>query len=179
MNLQCRSGYIAPEYAMHGYLTDKADVYSFGIVALEIVSGKSNTLTNPTDEFFSLLDWANLLKEKGNLLELVDGRLGEDLNKEEALVMIKVALLCTNASPVLRPTMASVVMMLEGSTVVPDVMPGTNDLLDEKKFEMMRQHYQQHRGEREISETPSYSISVGETSAIVTDTDSSFLNARD
>ncbi|KAL1349946.1 hypothetical protein HN51_026419 [Arachis hypogaea] len=172
-------GYIAPEYAMHGYLTDKADVYSFGIVALEIVSGKSNTLTNPTDEFFSLLDWANLLKEKGNLLELVDGRLGEDLNKEEALVMIKVALLCTNASPVLRPTMASVVMMLEGSTVVPDVMPGTNDLLDEKKFEMMRQHYQQHRGEREISETPSYSISVGETSAIVTDTDSSFLNARD
>ncbi|XLT05542.1 hypothetical protein HN51_044291, partial [Arachis hypogaea] len=139
----------------------------------------SNTLTNPTDEFFSLLDWANLLKEKGNLLELVDGRLGEDLNKEEALVMIKVALLCTNASPVLRPTMASVVSMLEGSTVVPDVMPGTNDLLDEKKFEMMRQHYQQHRGEREISETPSYGISVGETSAIVTDTDSSFLNARD
>ncbi|RYR50523.1 hypothetical protein Ahy_A07g037153 isoform B [Arachis hypogaea] len=54
-------GYIAPEYAMHGYLTDKADVYSFGIVALEIVSGKSNTLTNPTDEFFSLLDWIETL----------------------------------------------------------------------------------------------------------------------
>ncbi|MED6106713.1 hypothetical protein PIB30_007036 [Stylosanthes scabra] len=172
-------GYMAPEYAMHGYLTDKADVYSFGIVVLEIVSGKSNTLTNPIDEYFSLLDWANLLKEKGNLLELVDGRLGEDFNKEEAMVMIKVALLSTNASPVLRPTMASVVSMLEGSTVVPDAMPGTNDLLDEKKFELMRQHYQQHKGEKEISETPSYSISVGETSAVLSDTDSSYLNAKD
>ena len=48
---------MAPEYAMHGYLTDKADVYSFGIVALEIVSGKSNTPSQPMQEYFSLLDW--------------------------------------------------------------------------------------------------------------------------
>ena len=48
---------MAPEYAMRGYLTDKADVYSFGIVALEIVSGKSNTSYMPKDEFVSLLDW--------------------------------------------------------------------------------------------------------------------------
>ncbi|XP_031106376.1 probable LRR receptor-like serine/threonine-protein kinase At1g53430 isoform X2 [Ipomoea triloba] len=50
-------GYMAPEYAMRGYLTDKADVYSFGIVALEIVSGKSNTNYRPKDEFVYLLDW--------------------------------------------------------------------------------------------------------------------------
>ena len=48
---------MAPEYAMHGYLTDKADVYSFGIVALEIVSGKSNTMKWPKEECFSLVDW--------------------------------------------------------------------------------------------------------------------------
>lgn len=50
-------GYMAPEYAMRGYLTDKADVYSFGVVALEIVSGKSNTNYRPNEEFFYLLDW--------------------------------------------------------------------------------------------------------------------------
>lgn len=47
---------MAPEYAMRGYLTDKADVYSFGVVALEIVSGKSNTNYRP-EEFVYLLDW--------------------------------------------------------------------------------------------------------------------------
>ncbi|MCI04488.1 receptor-like protein kinase, partial [Trifolium medium] len=50
-------GYMAPEYAMHGYLTDKADVYSFGIVALEIVSGRSNTMHRAKEEAFYILDW--------------------------------------------------------------------------------------------------------------------------
>ncbi|PNX62939.1 putative LRR receptor-like protein kinase, partial [Trifolium pratense] len=53
-------GYMAPEYAMHGYLTDKADVYSFGIVALEIVSGRSNTLYRTKEEAYYLLDWVTL-----------------------------------------------------------------------------------------------------------------------
>lgn len=48
---------MAPEYAMHGYLTDKADVYSFGIVVLEIVSGTNNANHHPQEECFSLLDW--------------------------------------------------------------------------------------------------------------------------
>ena len=48
---------MAPEYAMRGYLTAKADVYSFGIVALEIVSGKSNTNYRPKEDFVYLLDW--------------------------------------------------------------------------------------------------------------------------
>ena len=48
---------MAPEYAMRGYLTDKADVYSFGVVLLEIVSGKGNTNYRPKEEFVYLLDW--------------------------------------------------------------------------------------------------------------------------
>lgn len=52
---------MAPEYAMHGYLTEKADVYSFGVVALEIVSGKSNTSFKPTENLQFLLDWVNSL----------------------------------------------------------------------------------------------------------------------
>ena len=50
---------MAPEYATRGYLTDKADIYSFGVVALEIVSGKSNTNYRPKEEFVFLLDWVS------------------------------------------------------------------------------------------------------------------------
>jgi serine/threonine protein kinase len=52
---------MAPEYAMRGYLTDKADVYSFGVVVLEIVSGKSNTNYRPKEEFVYLLDWVTYI----------------------------------------------------------------------------------------------------------------------
>ncbi|KAK8469460.1 hypothetical protein PHAVU_005G079733 [Phaseolus vulgaris] len=50
-------GYMAPEYAMHGYLSDKADVYNFGIVVLEIVNGKNNIIHRQKEESFSILDW--------------------------------------------------------------------------------------------------------------------------
>ncbi|KAK4492968.1 hypothetical protein RD792_000295 [Penstemon davidsonii] len=111
-------GYMAPEYAMRGYLTDKADVYSFGIVALEIVSGKSNTNYRPKEEFVYLLDWAYVLAEQGNLLELVDPILGSNYSKKEALRMLNLSLLCANPSPTLRPSMSSVVSMLEGKIPV-------------------------------------------------------------
>ncbi|KAL2326829.1 hypothetical protein Fmac_020256 [Flemingia macrophylla] len=111
-------GYMAPEYAMRGYLTDKADVYSFGVVALEIVSGKSNTKYRPKEEFVYLLDWAYVLQEQGNLLELVDPSLGSEYSPEEAMRMLSLALLCTNPSPTLRPSMSSVVSMLEGKTPI-------------------------------------------------------------
>ncbi|CAJ2659529.1 unnamed protein product [Trifolium pratense] len=136
-------GYMAPEYAMHGYLTDKADVYSFGIVALEIVSGRSNTLYRTKEEAYYLLDWAHMLKERGDLMELVDSRLGSDFNKKEALVVINSALLCTNVTSNLRPSMSSVVSILEGNTAVPEFVPESSEVMDEKKMEVMRQYYYQ------------------------------------
>ncbi|KAJ0971460.1 hypothetical protein J5N97_019419 [Dioscorea zingiberensis] len=111
-------GYMAPEYAMRGYLTDKADVYSFGVVALEIISGKSNTSYRPVDEFGYLLDWAYALHEKGNILELIDPNLGKEYPEEEARLMINVALVCLSATPDRRPSMSQVLSMLEGRTSV-------------------------------------------------------------
>ncbi|GLT67955.1 hypothetical protein SLA2020_402270 [Shorea laevis] len=121
-------GYMAPEYATRGYLTDKADVYSFGIVALEIVSGRSNTIRRTKENSFYLIDWALLLKEKDSLLELVDPRLGSDYNKKEVMRMINVALLCTNPAPAARPSMSSIVSMLEGKIAVDELSldPGTS-----------------------------------------------------
>ncbi|PRQ30917.1 putative protein kinase RLK-Pelle-DLSV family [Rosa chinensis] len=100
------SGYMAPEYAMRGYLTDKADVYSFGILVLEMVSGRSNTTYH----------------SKGDLLDLVDPRLGSDFNKEDVMITINVALLCCNVSAALRPAMSSVVSMLEGRARVEELV---------------------------------------------------------
>ncbi|XP_019193820.1 PREDICTED: probable leucine-rich repeat receptor-like serine/threonine-protein kinase At3g14840 [Ipomoea nil] len=123
-------GYMAPEYAMHGYLTDKADVYSYGVVVLEIVSGRSTGSIKPKDQCFNLLDWANALKEQGNIMGLVDPRLGTDFNKEEALVAINIAFLCTNVVSASRPTMSAVVSMLDSRSSLEefefstDVTPG-------------------------------------------------------
>ncbi|XP_057958080.1 probable leucine-rich repeat receptor-like serine/threonine-protein kinase At3g14840 [Malania oleifera] len=135
-------GYMAPEYAMRGHLTDKADVYSFGIVALEIVSGRRNTSYRANENCFHLLDWALLLKQKGDLMEVVDPTLGSDFNKEEVMTMINVALLCTNASAAARPTMSSVVSMLEGRAVVQVSVSKSGVLTDEMKLQAMKDYYQ-------------------------------------
>ncbi|KAH9779294.1 putative leucine-rich repeat receptor-like serine/threonine-protein kinase [Citrus sinensis] len=137
-------GYMAPEYAMRGYLTDKADVYSFGIVALEIVSGRSNSSCKPKEDIFYLLDWALILKAQGNLMELVDKRLGSNFDKEQVMVMINVALLCTDVSSTSRPSMSSVVSMLEGRADVQDFVPDSSVVsnIDKTKSEAIRNYYE-------------------------------------
>ncbi|XP_068640963.1 probable leucine-rich repeat receptor-like serine/threonine-protein kinase At3g14840 [Aristolochia californica] len=109
-------GYMAPEYATRGYLTDKADVYSFGVVALEIVSGRGNAGHSLKEEQLYLVDEAFILERSGNLLALVDPSLGSEFDKDEAMAMIKVGLLCTNATWRLRPSMTAVVSMLQGQS---------------------------------------------------------------
>ncbi|XP_057725832.1 probable leucine-rich repeat receptor-like serine/threonine-protein kinase At3g14840 isoform X1 [Arachis stenosperma] len=168
-------GYMAPEYAMRGYLTDKADVYSFGIVALEIVSGKSNNMGWQREECFSLFDWALLLKEKGDLMDLVDEKLGSHYKKDEAMLIINVALLCTNTSPLNRPTMSSVVGMLEGKTAVQEVVPDTTQVFGEKKLEMIREYYQQ-KGKDKIPDTEDVSTSTNETAAFVANSEDNSIN---
>ncbi|KAI9101456.1 hypothetical protein K1719_023938 [Acacia pycnantha] len=122
-------GYMAPEYATRGYLTDKADVYSFGVVVLEIVSGKRNTSYRPNEEFVYLLDWAYVLQEQGSLLDLVDPSLDSSYSSQEAMRMLEVALLCANPSHSLRPSMSSVVFMLEGKLLIqaPIIKPRESD----------------------------------------------------
>ncbi|KAJ6893746.1 LRR receptor-like serine/threonine-protein kinase RFK1 isoform X1 [Populus alba x Populus x berolinensis] len=134
-------GYMAPEYALWGYLTDKADVYSFGVVALEIISGKNNNNYMPSNSScVCLLDWACHLQQSGSFIELVDETLGSEVNIEEAETMVKVALLCTNASPTIRPTMSEVVSMLEGRLAVPDTLPEQSSYTEDLRFKAMRMH---------------------------------------
>ncbi|KAK6932734.1 Serine-threonine/tyrosine-protein kinase, catalytic domain [Dillenia turbinata] len=137
-------GYMPPEYVLCGYLTDKADVYAFGVVTLEIISGKNNSSYRPMNECICLLDWAFVAQRQGTLLELlVDPNLGAEFNKEEAERMIKVALLCTNASPSLRPTMSEVLSMLEGQTAIEEVVSDPRIYGDDLKFKAVGDYYQQ------------------------------------
>lgn len=139
-------GYMAPEYAMRGYLTDKADVYSFGVLVLEIVSGRNNTTYRGKEKSFYLLDWAQLLKGQGKLMDLVDPRLGSDFNKEEMMLTINVALLCCNVTSTVRPTMSSVVSMLEGRAAVQELVSDPNASTDE--MEEMRKHFEPSFGRK-------------------------------
>ncbi|XP_024028525.1 probable leucine-rich repeat receptor-like serine/threonine-protein kinase At3g14840 [Morus notabilis] len=164
-------GYMAPEYALWGYLTDKADVYSFGVLALEIVAGKNNMRYRPNENFVCLLDWAIFLQQKGNLMDLVDPKSGSEFNKEEANRMIKVALLCTNPSQALRPGMSEVVSMLEGRTAVHELIMDPSNNHDPLRFNALRDQFDQ------ISQKSSgQSQSVSTHSSSVTRTQSSFTS---
>ena len=135
-------GYLAPEYAMRGHLTEKADVFGFGVVALEILSGRPNSDNSLETEKIYLLEWAWTLHESNRGLELVDPTLTA-FDEDEANRIIGVALLCTQSSPLLRPTMSRAVAMLAGDieisavTVKPSYLTDwdfkdiTSELLDE------------------------------------------------
>ncbi|CAJ1962039.1 unnamed protein product [Sphenostylis stenocarpa] len=152
-------GYMAPEYALWGYLTYKADVYSFGVVALEIISGKSNNNHLPDDGSACLLDWACQLNQAKNLLGLVDERLGPDLNETEVEKVVRIALLCTNASLSLRPTMSEVVNMLEGQLDIPDAIPEPSTYSEDLRFKALRD-LQQHRSKQSLSPNQSQNSST-------------------
>nr|POF24176.1 putative leucine-rich repeat receptor-like serine/threonine-protein kinase [Quercus suber] len=161
-------GYMAPEYALWGFLTYKADVYSFGVVALEIISGKNNMKYRPNENCVCLLDWAMVLQQKGNLMELVDPELGSEFSKEEAIIMIKVALLCINPSAALRPTMTAVVSMLEGRTVVQELTMEASIYANDVRFESFRGQCQTLRASSSESQSllqSSNAIWIGSSSS--------------
>ncbi|XP_022968871.1 probable LRR receptor-like serine/threonine-protein kinase At1g56140 isoform X2 [Cucurbita maxima] len=124
-------GYLAPEYAMRGHLTEKADVFGFGVVALEIVSGRPNSDPSLEQDKIYLLEWAWYLHENNCELEMVDPELLE-FSKEEVKRVIGVSLLCTQTSPALRPSMSRVVAMLTGDIEVTPVTSKPGYLTDWK-----------------------------------------------
>ncbi|XP_073262642.1 probable leucine-rich repeat receptor-like serine/threonine-protein kinase At3g14840 [Populus alba] len=149
-------GYMAPEYALYGYLTYKADVYSFGVVALEIVSGMNNVKFRRDENFVCLLDWVLYLQKIGDIMEMVDPILGSEFNKKEVVRMINVALLCTNQSPALRPTMSTVVSMLEGKTDVEQLVMVPSTLGDPSGFStFLHNKFAQSSVNGSLSETQS------------------------
>ncbi|KAK4770742.1 hypothetical protein SAY87_031274 [Trapa incisa] len=139
-------GYMAPEYALWGHLSYKADVYSFGVLTLEIVSGRNNNCFVPGDDCTCLLDWACHLQQSSRLMELVDEKLKPELNLHEVETVVRVAIQCTNASASLRPTMSEVVSMLEGRIPVPESGSAASTYREDIRFKALRSLQQEAQG---------------------------------
>lgn len=112
-------GYMSPEYAGDGIFSVKSDVFSFGVLVLEIVSGRRNRRFSHPDHHHNLLGHAWLLFEEGRSLELIDANLSDTCYVLELLRSIHVGLLCVQQHPEDRPSMSSVVHMLGNEGALP------------------------------------------------------------
>lgn len=106
------NGYMAPEYVMHGYLSTKADVFSFGVLIIELITGLKNSTFSPRSDASTLLEWAWRLHKKRQTMEMLDPSLGSLADAEQVVLCAHVGLLCTQSDPKVRPEMGRVVVIL-------------------------------------------------------------------
>ncbi|KAM3281132.1 inactive protein kinase SELMODRAFT isoform X1 [Capsicum chacoense] len=111
-------GYLAPEYAQSGQITEKADAYSFGVVLLELVTGRKAIDINRPKGQQSLSEWARPLLRKSAISELIDPCLANCYLEQEIRGMLRCASLCIRRDPNSRPRMSQVLRMLEGDVLV-------------------------------------------------------------
>ncbi|KAL2931657.1 putative cysteine-rich receptor-like protein kinase 33 [Bienertia sinuspersici] len=103
-------GYMAPEYLASGHISIKSDIFSYGVILLEIISGLKNRFSDEQEE--NLLSYAWNLWNEGKHLNLVDSTLGNSFSTIGIKRCIHVGLLCTQEDPSKRPNMASILIML-------------------------------------------------------------------
>jgi serine/threonine protein kinase len=115
-------GYVAPEAVLTGQVTKEGDIYSFGIVLLEILTGRKAVMFTQDED---IVKWVKKQLQKGLISELLEPGLleidQESSEWEEFLLGVKVALLCTAHDPLDRPSINDIVFMLEGCRVGPDI----------------------------------------------------------
>ncbi|GAV71439.1 Pkinase domain-containing protein [Cephalotus follicularis] len=116
--------YVAPEYGGCGYFMEKADIYSLGVLILVIVSGRRplHVLASPMKlEKANLISWSRHLAQAGNILELVDEKLKDEYDKEQASLCINLALSCLQKMPELRPDIGEILKILKGEMDFPSL----------------------------------------------------------
>ncbi|CAM8903695.1 unnamed protein product [Rhodiola kirilowii] len=118
-------GYMSPEYALEGIFSVKSDIFSFGVLVLEIISGKRNRGFNHPDHHLNLLGHTWKLFNDGRFTEAVDESLTESYDTSEVTRAIHVGLLCVQENSHNRPDMGNVVSMLSSDSRLPPAkVPG-------------------------------------------------------
>ncbi|XP_039156067.1 cysteine-rich receptor-like protein kinase 8 [Eucalyptus grandis] len=115
-------GYMAPEYAMQGLFSVKLDVFSFGVLLLEMISGRKNNGFHIQEHGESLLTLTWKLWSEGRSLELTDPSIKESCDAVQVVKCIHIGLLCVQEDPIDRRTMSHVVHML-GADTIPLIRP--------------------------------------------------------
>lgn len=115
-------GYLAPEYFMHGIVDEKTDVFAYGVLLLEIITGRRAVDSSRQ----SLVMWAKPLLEANNAKELADPRLGDDYDPIEMKHAMFTALMCIHHLPNTRPQMIRVVQLLRGEGAPVEFKQKTN-----------------------------------------------------
>ncbi|XP_050363577.1 receptor-like serine/threonine-protein kinase SD1-8 isoform X2 [Argentina anserina] len=110
-------GYMSPEYAMDGLFSEKSDVFSFGVIILEVISGKKNIAFFYVDQSQNLLSRAWNLWKDGNWLGLMDSALLDSCSSNEVMRYIQIGLLCVQERAIDRPYMSDVVFMLSNESI--------------------------------------------------------------
>ncbi|XP_073099601.1 probable serine/threonine-protein kinase PBL8 isoform X2 [Elaeis guineensis] len=106
--------YVDPEYYATGKLRTRTDVYSFGMVILEVITGQISEPCDSTNSGSKLLEWARTLKQEQRMLEIMDPRLQGSYHKSAALLLCRLAFACTdNWEPPMRPRMQQIAKTLE------------------------------------------------------------------
>ncbi|QHO32409.1 G-type lectin S-receptor-like serine/threonine-protein kinase [Arachis hypogaea] len=113
-------GYMAPEYAVDGLFSVKSDVFSFGILLLEIICGSKNRALSYANNTYNLVGYAWTLWKEGNALQLIDSNIKDSCIDSEVLRCIQVSLVCMQHYPEDRPTMTSVIRMLDSEMELVD-----------------------------------------------------------
>ena len=107
-------GYLAPEYAMWGKVSESCDVYSFGILLLELLTGRKPIEKLPGGIKRTITEWADPMILKGRFKDLADPKLGGNFDESQLKMGVNVAALCVQNEPEKRPTMREVVGILKG-----------------------------------------------------------------
>ncbi|KAJ0026406.1 hypothetical protein Pint_08089 [Pistacia integerrima] len=111
-------GYLAPEYFMYGKVNDKVDVYAFGVVLLELLSGRKPISDDYPKGQESLVMWAKPVLNSGKVTQLLDPTLGNNYDHDQMERMVLAAILCIRRAPRARPQMNLVLKLLQGDTDV-------------------------------------------------------------
>ncbi|KAL0664659.1 hypothetical protein Bca4012_101497 [Brassica carinata] len=112
-------GYISPELSRTGKASTSSDVFAFGVVMLEIACGRKPVLPRASESEMVLTDWVLECWENGDILQVVDQRIGQEYIEEQVKLVLKLGLLCSHPVAAIRPNMSSIIQFLDSVAQLP------------------------------------------------------------